>query len=249
MKQLENQTALITGASRGLGRATALRLAKAGAHIIAHYSNSTAGAEAVAEEIRAGGGRVDLVAADLSAPDGAHQVARAIKELGVSKIDILAANAGTSGLSSIEEQTVENFDYQFAVNVRAPFFLVQQLLPFMHTGGRIVLWSSNVVSTAMNGASVYTATKGAIAVLTRNLAKELGPRGIRVNAVAPGAIDTDMAQIVLGNEEGRNMVKSMQALDRIGKPEDIADAVLFLVTDQSRWLDGQSLDLSGGFNL
>jgi len=144
---------------------------------------------------------------------------------------------------------VESFDRHFAVNVRAPFFLVQQLLPLLSEGSSVVFVSSVVARAAFDGTSIYSATKGAVEVLTRNLAKELGPRGIRVNAIAPGAIDTDMAQVFLGTEEGREYIKALQALKRIGRPDDIADAVLFLASDQSRWVDGRSIEVSGGANL
>ncbi|WP_420142917.1 SDR family NAD(P)-dependent oxidoreductase [Sphingomonas sp.] len=249
MTDLTNQTALVTGASRGIGRATALSLAKAGARTIIHYSASRAAAEKVVEEIRAAGGQADLIGGDLAAPDGAHKLAEAVKALGIERLDILVANAGVANSAPIEEQTVDDFDFQFAVNVRAPFFLVQQLLPLLGEGSRVILLSSVVARAAFEGLSAYSATKGAVEVLTRTFAKELGPRGIRVNAIAPGAIDTDMAQGFLGSEEGRDYIKGLQALKRIGQPDDIADAVLFLASDQSRWVDGRSLEVSGGANL
>jgi NAD(P)-dependent dehydrogenase (short-subunit alcohol dehydrogenase family) len=249
MTDLSNQTALVTGASRGLGRATALRLSQAGARVILHYSASRAAAEALAEEIRGQGGVADLVGGDLSAADGAHKLADAVRALGIGRLDILVANAGVANGAPLEEQTVEDFDFQFAVNVRAPYFLVQQLLPLLGEGSRVILLSSVVARAAFENLSTYSATKGAVEVLTRTFAKELGPRGIRVNAIAPGAIDTDMAQGFLGSEEGRDYIKSLQALKRIGQPEDIADAVLFLASDQSRWVDGRSLEVSGGANL
>ena len=249
MTDLTNQIALVTGASRGLGRATAARLAEAGARVIVHYSSSRDAADNLVADIRSKGGQADAVAADLAAADGAHVLAQAVKDLGVTSLDIIVANAGVAHLATIEEETVEEFDRQFAVNVRAPFFLVQQLLPVLSEGARIILLSSVVARAAFDGTAAYSATKGAVEVLTRNFAKELGPRGIRVNAIAPGAIDTDMAQAFLGTEEGREYIKNLQALKRIGQPDDIADAVLFLASDQSRWIDGRSLEVSGGANL
>jgi NAD(P)-dependent dehydrogenase (short-subunit alcohol dehydrogenase family) len=249
MTDLSNKTALVTGASRGLGRATAARLAEAGARVIVHYSASRDAADSLVADIRAKGGQADAVAGDLSAADGAHKLAQAVKDLGIARLDILVANAGVGNFHSIEEQTVEDFDRHFAVNVRAPFFLVQQLLPVLGEGSSVILLSSLVARVAFDGSAAYSATKGAVEVLTRNFAKELGPRGIRVNAIAPGAIDTDMAKDFLGTEESREYVKSIQALKRIGQPDDIADAVLFLASNQSRWIDGRSIEVSGGSSL
>jgi len=249
MTDLSNKTALVTGASRGLGRATAARLAEAGARVIVHYSASREAADTLVSEIRAKGGKADAVAGDLTAADGAHKLAEAVRALGVEKLDILVNNAGIANQAPIEEQTVEDFDRHFAVNVRAPYFLVQQLLPLLGEGSSVIFLSSVVARAAFDNLSAYSATKGAVEVITRNFAKELGPRGIRVNAIAPGAIDTDMARDFLGSEESREYVKSIQALKRIGQPDDIADAVLFLASDQSRWVDGRSIEVSGGSNL
>jgi 3-oxoacyl-[acyl-carrier protein] reductase len=246
---LSNRTALVTGSSRGLGRASALRLSDEGARVIIHYSASRDAADSLVAEIRAKGGEADALGADLAAADGAHRLAEAVRALGIERLDILVANAGIAELAPIDSETVESFDRQFAVNVRAPYFLVQQLLPLLGEGSSVIFLSSVVARVAFDGTSVYSATKGAIEVLTRNLAKELGPRGIRVNAIAPGAIDTDLAQTFLGTEEGREFIKSIQALKRIGQPDDIADAVLFLASDRSRWIDGRSIEASGGANL
>jgi NAD(P)-dependent dehydrogenase (short-subunit alcohol dehydrogenase family) len=249
MTNLSNKTALVTGASRGIGRATAARLAEAGARVIVHYSASRDAAEKLAAEIRGKGGQADLVGADLSTVDGAHKLAEAVRGLGIERLDILVNNAGAGTFSPIDQQSVEEFDRLFAINVRAPYFLTQQLLPLLSEGSSVIFLSSVVARVAFDGTSAYSSTKGAVEVLTRNLAKELGPRGIRVNAIAPGAIDTDMAQDFLGTEESREYVKNLQALKRIGQPDDIADAVLFLASDRSRWVDGRSLEVSGGSNL
>ena len=246
MTDLTNKIALVTGASRGLGRATAARLAEAGARVIVHYSANRDAADGLVSEIRAKGGQADAVGGDLAAIDGAHKLADAVKALGIGKLDILVNNAGVAQFAPLTDQTVEDFDRHFAINVRAPYFLTQQLLSLLGEGSSVIFLSSVVARSAFDGASAYSATKGAIEVLTRNFAKELGPRGIRVNAVAPGAIDTDMAQDFLGTEEGRTYIKSVQALQRIGQPDDIADAVLFLASDQSRWVDGRSIEVSGG---
>ena len=249
MTDLSNKIALVTGASRGIGRATAARLAEAGARVIVHYSASKAAADELVGEIRAKGGQADAVGGDLSAPDAAHKLAEAVKALGIEKLDVLVNNAGVANLGALQDQTVEDFDRHFAINVRAPYFLTQQLLPLLGEGSSVIFLSSVVARVAFDGTSAYSATKGAVEVITRNLAKELGPRGIRVNAIAPGAIDTDMAQGFIGSDEGREYVKNMQALKRIGQPDDIAGAVLFLASDDSRWVDGRSLEVSGGSNL
>jgi len=249
MTDLTNKIALVTGASRGIGRASAARLAEAGARVIVHYSASKTAADELVAEIRAKGGQADAVGADLSAADGAHTLAEAVKGLGISKLDVLVNNAGVAELSPFEAQGIESFDRQFAINVRAPYFLTQELLPLLGEGSSVIFLSSVVARVAFEGISAYSATKGAVEVIVRGLAKELGGRGIRVNAVAPGAIDTDMAQDFLGTEESREYIKSVQALKRIGQPNDIADAVLFFASDASRWVDGRSLEVSGGSNL
>jgi NAD(P)-dependent dehydrogenase (short-subunit alcohol dehydrogenase family) len=249
MTDLSNKTALVTGASRGIGRATAARLAEAGARVIVHYSASRAAADELVAEIRAKGGQADALGADLAAPDAPHKLAEAVKALGVSQLDVLVNNAGVGQFAPLDQQTVEDFDRHYAINVRAPYFLTQQLLPLLGEGSSVIFLSSVVARVAFDGTSAYSSTKGAVEVITRNLAKELGPRGIRVNAIAPGAIDTDMAQDFLGTEESREYVKGMQALKRVGQPDDIADAVLFLASDQSRWVDGRSIEVSGGSNL
>jgi 3-oxoacyl-[acyl-carrier protein] reductase len=249
MTDLNGKIALVTGASRGLGRATAIGLAARGARVLVHYGASADAAEAVVAQIRDSGGEAEAIGADLAVADGAHRLAAAVRERGVAHLHVLVANAGVADLASIEDQTVDSFDRHVAINVRAPFFLVQQLLPILGEGSSVIFLSSVVARVAFDGTAIYSATKGAVEVLTRNLAKELGPRGIRVNAIAPGAIDTDMAQVFLGTEEGRDYIKSLQALKRIGQPDDIADAVLFLASDQSRWVAGRSLEVSGGANL
>jgi len=249
MTDLSNKTALVTGASRGLGRATAARLAEAGAHVIVHYSASREAADALVSEIRAKGGQADAIGGDLASPDAPHKLAEAVRGLGIAKLDILVNNAGVAQFATLEEQTVEDFDRHFAINVRAPYFLTQQLLPLLGEGSSVIFLSSVVARVAFENTSTYSATKGAVEVLTRNLAKELGARGIRVNAIAPGAIDTDMAKDFLGTEESREYVKSIQALKRIGQPDDIADAVLFLASEPSRWVAGRSIEVSGGTSL
>src|SRR5467141_4499386 len=196
MTKLSGKTALVTGASRGIGRATALALAKAGAQVVVHYGSGAREAEAVVAEVSKAGGRAEAVGADLSAPDGAHKLARQVRAVIGDRLDILVANAGTSKAATIEETTVEDFDKLFAVNVRAPFFLVQQLLPIMCKDSSIVLVSSLSAHAAVGTFSAYAATKGAIDTLVKHFAFVLGERGIRVNAVAPGVVETDMSDFI-----------------------------------------------------
>jgi NAD(P)-dependent dehydrogenase (short-subunit alcohol dehydrogenase family) len=182
------KTALITGASRGIGRSAALALAEAGALVLVHYGRSAAEAEAVVEQIRAAGGRAQSVGADMAASDGPADLARQVRAIVGDRLDILLANAGIAKAASIEETTVEDFDALFTVNVRAPFFLVQQLLPILRDGSSVIFTSSLAAHAAVGTLSAYAATKGAIDTMVMHFAAVLGPRGIRVNAVAPGVV-------------------------------------------------------------
>jgi 3-oxoacyl-[acyl-carrier protein] reductase len=248
MSDLVSQTALVTGASRGIGRATASALAAAGARVIVHYGSAAKEAETLVAEIRAAGGKADAVGADLGAPDGAHKLAAAVRKLVGERLDILVANAGIATAATIEDQTVEEFDRMFAVNVRAPFFLVQQLLPLLGEGSSVVLLSSLAARASVGLLPAYAATKGAIDTLVKHFAALLGPRGIRVNAVAPGVIDTEMSKFAR-TDEGRQFTLGMQALQRIGHPDDVADVVAFLASDASRWVTGDTIQVGGGSKL
>ena len=249
MANLTNKTALVTGASRGMGRATALALAAAGARVIVHYGRNVDEAKAVVDQIRAAGGRADAVPADLAAADGAHKLAAQVRDLiGGGRLDILVSNAGISKAAPIEAMTVADFDDLFAVNLRAPYFLVQQLLPILAPDSNIVFVSSLGARAAVGTLAAYASTKGAINTLVKYLASALGPRGIRVNAVAPGVIDTDMSNFTK-TEEGRGIVMGMQALKRIGQPADVASVVAFLVSDEARWITGEIVAVDGGSKL
>jgi 3-oxoacyl-[acyl-carrier protein] reductase len=248
MSDLANKTALVTGASRGIGRATAHALAAAGARVSVHYGSASKEAESLVAEIRAAGGRADAVGADLGAADGAHKLAAEIRKLMGNRLDMLVANAGVATAATIEDQTVEEFDHMFAVNVRAPFFLVQQLLPLLGEGSSVVLLSSLAARASVGLLPAYAATKGAIDTLVKHFAVLLGSRGIRVNAVAPGVIDTDMSKFAK-TEEGRQFTLGMQALQRIGHADDVADVVAFLASDASRWVTGDTIQVGGGSKL
>src|SRR6202035_2763582 len=229
------KTALITGASRGIGRASALALAKAGAQVLVHYSNSEKEADAVVAEIRNGGGKAEKVDADLRRPDGAHALAKRVRAIVGDRLDILVANAGISKSATIEDTTVEDFDNLFAVNVRAPFFLVQQLLPALCKGSSIVLISSLAAHAVVGTLSAYAATKGAIDTLVKHFAAALGERGIRVNAVAPGVVPTDMSSFAK-TKAGEDFTLGIQALKRMAQPDDIGAGIVFLASDEARWI-------------
>jgi NAD(P)-dependent dehydrogenase (short-subunit alcohol dehydrogenase family) len=248
MNKLKGKTALVTGASRGIGRASALALAQAGAQVLVHYSSGEKEADAVVAEIREGGGKAEKVGADLRKPDGAHNLAKRVRDIVGDRLDILVANAGTSKTATIEDTTVEDFDNLFAVNVRAPFFLVQQLLPALCKGSNIILTSSLAARASVGTLFAYAATKGAVDTMVKHFAAALGPRGIRVNAVAPGVVETDMSNFTK-TEVGREVTLGMQALKRLAQPDDIAPVVAFLASDDARWVTGESIHVDGGSKL
>jgi len=248
MSNLSGKTALVTGASRGIGRASALALGKAGAQVLVHYSSSEKEAEAVVAEIRETGGRAEKISADLRQVDGPHILAKRVRAIVGDRLDILAANAGISKAASIEDTEVGDFDNLFAVNVRAPFFLVQQLLPVLTKGSSIVFTSSLAAHASVGALSAYAATKGAVDTLVKHFASALGSRGIRVNAVAPGVVETDMSNFTK-TEAGRDVTLDMQALKRLAQPDDIAPAVVFLASDDARWITGDTVHVDGGSKL
>ena len=248
MTNLSGKTALVTGASRGIGRASALALANSGAQVLVHYSSGEREAAAVVAHIRNAGGKAEKITADLRAPDGPHVLAERVRAVVGGRLDILVANAGISKASTIEETTVQDFDALFAVNVRAPYFLVQQLLPIMGNGSSVVLLSSLAARASVGALSAYAATKGAIDTLVKHFASALGERGIRVNAIAPGVVPTDMSNFAK-TESGRDFTLRIQALKRMSAPDDIAAAITFLASDEARWITGDTLRVDGGSKL
>ncbi len=248
MSTLSGKTALVTGASRGIGRATALALAKNGAQLLVHYGQGAKEAEAVVAEIRKAGGRAQSIAADLASPDGPHKLAEQVHAIIGERLDILVANAGVAKATTIDKYTVEDFDTLFAVNVRAPFFLVQQLLPILQDGSSIVLLSSLAARASVGTLSAYAATKGAVDTLVKHFASELGPRGVRVNAVAPGVVGTEMSSFTQ-TDGGRDFTLGMQAFKRIARPEDIGGVIAFLASDEARWITGDIIPVDGGSKL
>src|SRR5260370_11603235 len=216
-----NKTELVTGASRGIGRATAAALARAGAHVLVHYGRSAREAESLVSEIQTEGGLANAISADLGTPSGAPLLAKQVRSIVGDRLDVLVLNAGISKAARIADYTVEDFDNLFATNVRGPFFLVQQLLPVLGEGSNIVVISSLgarmvVGKSGLESPSIlaYASTKGALETLVKNWAAILGPRGIRVNAVAPGVIDTDMSSFTKTEAE-REGALSVQAMKRI----------------------------------
>ena len=248
MITLSGKTALVTGASRGIGRAAALALAQADAQVLVHYGKSAAEAHAVMAQIEGAGGRAHAIGADLGAPHGPAELAREVRGITGDRLDILVANAGIAKAVPIEQTTLEDFDALFAVNVRAPFFLVQQLLPILQDGSRVIFTSSLAAHAAVGTLSAYAATKGAIDTLVKHFAAVLGQRGIRVNAVAPGVVATEMSSFTK-TQEGRDATLAMQALKRVAEPEDIAGPILFLASDAARWVSGHTLRVDGGAKL
>jgi 3-oxoacyl-[acyl-carrier protein] reductase len=249
------KTALVTGASRGIGRATAFALASAGARVLVHYGRSVNEADSVVDEIRSKGGLADAIQADLALKDGPALLAERVRSVVGKRLDVLVANAGISRNLTIAAYTADDFDLLYATNVRAPFLLVQELLPVLGDGSNIIAISSVVARQVVGKPGLenksilaYASTKGALEVLVKNWAAILGPQGIRVNAIAPGVIDTGMSNFTK-TEEGREITLGMQALKRIGTPEDVADVVAFLASDAARWITGASIPVDGGSKL
>src|SRR5260370_1436858 len=250
-----NKTARVRGASREVGGATALALAETGAHILVHYGRSAQEAQSLVESIHSKGGRADAIRADLGTPEGATLLANEGRSIVGKQLDVLVLNAGISKAATIKDHTVEDFDNLFATNVRSPFFLVQQSLPLLSDGSNTIASSwvgahAVIAKPGLDSPSTlaYASTKGALETLVKNWAAILGPRCIRVNAVAPGVIDTDMSNFTK-TEAGREATLGMQALKRIGKPEDVADVVAFLASDKARWITGASIPMDGGSKL
>ncbi|GAB3391191.1 SDR family oxidoreductase [Amycolatopsis echigonensis] len=250
---MTQKIALVTGGSKGIGRAIATRLAHDGALVAVHYGSDEAAAKETVSAIEANGGQAFAVQATLGTDgDAATLLDRLASELrertGEVALDILVNNAAT-GAGSITTATTEDFDRVFAVNVKAPFFLVQRLLPVLRDGGRIVNISSADTRIALPFELAYSMTKGALDVFTRSLAQELGQRGITVNGVAPGPTPTDRTAPMFADERMRAGTAAASALRRVAEPADIADVVAFLASADSRWVTGQVIDATGGMFL
>ncbi|GAB3970339.1 SDR family oxidoreductase [Actinoallomurus acanthiterrae] len=246
MTSLTGKTALVTGGSRGIGRAIATRLAREGARVAVHYGSDHTAAKDTVSAIEAAGGQAFAIHVELGAPGDAETLWAAF-DAHADGLDILVNNAGILGdQAEIDGVTREGFERLFAVNTAAPFFITRLALPRLRDGGRIVTVGTMLTrGPAMPRAIDYAMSKAALDVLTSTLAKQLGPRGITVNIVAPGVIDTDMHQGRLVGE-ALTWLESLSALGRLGTPEDVAGAVAFLASDDSRYMTGHRLDVSGG---
>ncbi|MES9508839.1 SDR family oxidoreductase [Streptomyces sp. NPDC000609] len=254
MGNLSGRVALVTGSSRGIGRGIAERLARDGALVAVHYGSNEAAARATATTIAESGGLAFLVGAELGVPGDVDTLMAGLeaglRAHGESMIDILVHNAGLNIMGRpIEVLTPEEFDQMIAVNIKAPFFLTQRLLPRLRDGGRIINVSSVSTRIASAHGIGYPLTKGALEVFSHTLAKHLGPRRITVNSVSVGFTRTDMTADVLADPANVERNISLTALGRIGEVSDIADAVAFLASDDARWITGTKIDVTGGVNL
>jgi NAD(P)-dependent dehydrogenase (short-subunit alcohol dehydrogenase family) len=252
---LESKIVVITGASRGLGRATAIRCAREGALVAVGYASNLAAAQEVVGAIEAAGGRAFAIQADIASLAGVDAFYAALdRELeartGQTRFDALISNAGISRMGKVSTATEEDFDAIFDLNVKGSFFMAQRAIGRVRDGGRIVFLSTGLTRFTMAEYAVYASSKGAIDVLTKCLAKELGPRRIAVNAVAPGVVDTDFnAKWLRDNPQAQAHMRSIVAMDRVAGAEDIADVMAFLVSEDSRWITGQRIEASGGQSL
>ena len=249
MGSLDGKVALVTGGGRGIGAGISKRLAADGALVAVHYGNNSDAANTTVAGIETAGGRALAVGAPL---DGDVSILFTVldeelrKLVGTSSLDILVNNAGTSALADLAATTPEMFDRLFAVNTRAPLFLAQAAAERMTEGGRIINMSSGVTDLVSPTSLVYSMTKAALKMMSVILAKELAPRGITVNALSPGLIDTEMvADWVNASEESRAWAASTSVFNRIGEPSDVASAVAFLVSEDARWITGQCLATGG----
>ena len=246
--------AVVTGGSRGLGRNTVLSLARRGVDSLFTYHANRTEADKVTDLV-AGAGRkavaLQLDTGDVRAFDPfVQRVRQALVELKAARFDYLVNNAGTSLHKAFDQTTEDELDRLYNVHFKGVFFLTQKLLPLLNDGGRIVNISSGLARFTNPGSSAYGSMKGAVEVLTRYLAKELGPRGIAVNTVAPGAIETDFSGgMVRDNPEVNKRVAEMTALGRAGQPDDIGPMIAALLSDDNRWINGQRIEVSGGMSL
>jgi NAD(P)-dependent dehydrogenase (short-subunit alcohol dehydrogenase family) len=249
-----DKIAIVTGGSRGLGRNTVLSLAKRGIDSIFTYNSNQAEAEKVVGLVAEEGRKavaLQLDTGNVSVFDPFLQSVRtALAELGAERLDYLVNNAGISHHAAFDKTTEEELDSLYNVHFKGVFFLTQKLLPLINDGGRIVMVSTGLTRISLPGSAPYASIKGAIEVLTRYLAKELGPRRIAVNTVAPGAIATDFSGgMVRDNPELNQRVADMTALGRAGLPDDIGPMIASLLSEDNRWINAQRIEVSGGMSI
>jgi NAD(P)-dependent dehydrogenase (short-subunit alcohol dehydrogenase family) len=250
-----NPIALVTGSSRGLGKSMALRLAEQGVDLIVTYRSNRAEADAVVAQIVALGRKAVALPLDVGVSSGFTTFASQVKDALQThwqrdRLDYLVNNAGIGIHASVMEMTEAQFDELMNIQLKGPFFLTQKLLPLIADGGRIVNVSSGLTRFALPGFAAYAAMKGGIEVLTRYMAKEFGARGIAVNTIAPGAIETDFGGgVVRDNADMNRMIASQTALGRVGLPDDIGGVVASLLSPGNRWINGQRIEASGGMFL
>jgi NAD(P)-dependent dehydrogenase (short-subunit alcohol dehydrogenase family) len=249
---MNGKIAIVTGASRGLGKNTALQLAAQGVAVIGTYLSSKNEADALVQEIESRGGRAAMLQLDAGDSAAFTNFAGQVAELLRSKFetehfDYLVNNAGMGLHASIAETSEAQFDQVMNVHLKGPFFLTQKLLPLMADGGRIVNISSGLARFSFPGSSAYAMMKGGVEVMTRYMAKEFGARGIAVNTIAPGAIETDFSGgMVRDNPQLNQQIASMTALGRVGLPDDIGGAIASLLSEGNRWVTAQRIEVSGG---
>ncbi|GED71608.1 3-ketoacyl-ACP reductase [Brevibacillus reuszeri] len=244
-KAFDGRVVLITGASRGIGRSMAERFAREGAKVIINYNSNKSLAEEAVRHIQSEGGEAVAISADLSKVAEVNKlIEESLRVYG--KIDVLINNAGLMITKPLEAVTEEDFDRLFATNVKGTFFACQRAAQHMTSGGRIINFSTSVTGAMFPQYSVYAGTKGAVEQFTRQLAKELGPKGITINAVAPGPVNTELFSQGKSQEQIDAIVR-MNSFQRLGEPEDIIGAVLFLAGAESQWVTGQTIRVNGGF--
>ncbi|MFI1224541.1 MULTISPECIES: SDR family NAD(P)-dependent oxidoreductase [unclassified Streptomyces] len=250
MSDLTGRTALVTGASRGIGQAIATRLAAEGAMVIVHFGTDESGAAATVEGIERAGGTALAVRAELGVDGDVETLFAGVEaHLSGRPLDILVNNAAAAPAGPIGTTTRAAFDHLFAVNVRAPYFIIEHALPLLRDGGRIITISSVATRMANPAQTSFAMTKAAVETMSRTLANQFGDRGITVNAVAPGTTLTPTNGAVFDAPGLTDLITGMTALDRLGGPGDIADVVAFLASDAARWITGQTIDASGGLFL
>jgi 3-oxoacyl-[acyl-carrier protein] reductase len=245
MRTLTDKVALVTGASSGIGRSTAVRLGAEGARVGVHFRSDERGARATVAAVEAAGGTGFILHADFAQSHAAETLWSAFDSHS-DVVDIVVNNAGAPSKGGIRAATEREFDSLFAINLKAPLFIVQQGLHRMRDGGRIINVTSVGTRVALPPEVMYLALKGAIDSLTRNLAWELGARRITVNAVAPGFTETPMAAPYLSDPAIRAWANTLNALGGAGKPQDVANVIAFLASDEGGWITGQVIDVSGG---